>query len=289
MCHQASGVGLQSVIGSSTATVQLEDLDNADLLFIWGANPASNHPRFMRTVMEIRRRGGKCIVINPLRERNLEKFSIPSDTRSLLSGGTKMADMYVQPHVNGDRALIAGIVRALHAMPGALATQFLDEHTQGGQAFVDSCLALSWPDIEQSSGVSQQDMTTIAEWYAASKGTVFAWAMGITHHLDGVDNVRAIAALACCRGMVGRHGAGLMPLRGCSNVQGMGSMGVTPQLKDAFQALQDQYHLKLPTSAGLEHTIACMEQANAGQMKFLGALVVIYLARIRMPIMHAWQ
>ncbi|MFQ5444476.1 MAG: molybdopterin-dependent oxidoreductase, partial [Nitrospinales bacterium] len=77
-CHQASGVGLSQSIGSGTATVQLEDLDATDLIFLLGANPASNHPRFMRTLMEIRRRGGKVIVINPAREPGLENFSVPS-------------------------------------------------------------------------------------------------------------------------------------------------------------------------------------------------------------------
>ena len=271
-CHQASGVGLQSVVGSSTATVQLEDVDKADLLFVWGANPSSNHPRFMRTVMELRRRGGKCIVINPLRERGLEKFSVPSDPISLLSGGTVMADVYVQPHIGGDRALIAGIVQALEAIDGAVDSQFLAEHTDNSEDFLESCRSLSWDAIEQQSGVERQQIEELARLYAASVGTVFAWAMGITHHLDGVDNVRAIAALACTRGMVGRVGAGLLPLRGHSNVQGMGSMGVTPKLKQAFfDALQQRYDVELPTTPGLD-TMACMEQAEAGDVKFAWCL-----------------
>jgi molybdopterin-dependent oxidoreductase alpha subunit len=271
-CHQASGVGLQSVIGSGTATVQLEDLDQADLLFIWGANPSSNHPRFMRTVMELRRRGGQCIVVNPLRERGLEKFSVPSDPRSLLGGGTVMCDLYIQPHIGGDRALIAGILQALQEVPGAIDQQFLDEHTVGADDFLASCAEYSWHDIVQQSGVSREQIVRLAQCYAASKGTIFAWAMGITHHADGVENVQALAALACMRGMVGRAGAGLLPLRGHSNVQGMGSMGVTPQLKEAFfDALQQQFELRLPTEPGLD-TMACMERAAAGNLQFAWCL-----------------
>ena len=112
-CHQASGVGLASVVGSGTATVRLEDLDECDLVVLVGANPASNHPRFMRTLMELRRRGGRVIVINPLKERGLEKFSIPSDWRSLLFGGTEIASDYIQPAYGGDRALFAGVAKRL--------------------------------------------------------------------------------------------------------------------------------------------------------------------------------
>lgn len=85
-CHQASGVALSSVTGSGTATIVLDDLDHCDLIFLIGANPASNHPRLMRTIVELRRRGGKVIVVNPLREAGLERFKVPSDVRSMLFG-----------------------------------------------------------------------------------------------------------------------------------------------------------------------------------------------------------
>ena len=89
-CHQASGVGLTQSLGTSTATVTLEDLNDVDLFVLIGGNPASNHPRLMRTLMQIRRRGGNVIVVNPLREVGLVNFSVPSDVRSLLFG-TKIA------------------------------------------------------------------------------------------------------------------------------------------------------------------------------------------------------
>ena len=93
----------------------------------------------------------------------------------------------------------------------------------------------------------------IAERYAAAKNVVFSWTMGITHHVHGVENVQAIANLAFMRGMVGRQNAGLLPIRGHSNVQGIGSVGVTPKLKDAiFERLEREYGLTLPTTAGLD-------------------------------------
>ncbi|HIN40611.1 MAG TPA: histidine kinase, partial [Flavobacteriales bacterium] len=76
-CHQASGVGLNSTIGSGTATIQLEDLKKADLIFVIGANPSSNHPRFLTELMHCRRRGGKVVVVNPAKEPGLIRFAIP--------------------------------------------------------------------------------------------------------------------------------------------------------------------------------------------------------------------
>lgn len=269
-CHQASGVGLASVVGSGTATVQLDDLDHCDLVVVWGANPASNHPRFMRTLMELRRRGGRCVVINPLRERGLERFSVPSDARSLLFG-SEIADLYLQPHIGGDRALIAGVIKHLIASD-AIDHAFLTAHCSGHEALLAEAEATDWATVEQISGVSQADIRLLADAYAASSGTVLAWAMGITHHTDGVDNVRALAGLACLRGMIGRPGAGLLPLRGHSNVQGIGSMGVTPALKQTFFAqLETALDIALPTAAGYD-TMACMEAAAAGDMRFAWCL-----------------
>src|SRR5437870_12698587 len=85
-CHQASGVGLNGSLGTGTATVNLEDVEGADLFFLIGGNPASNHPRLMRTLMNIRRKGGHVIVVNPVKEVGLVNFSVPSDPWSLLFG-----------------------------------------------------------------------------------------------------------------------------------------------------------------------------------------------------------
>ena len=125
----------------------------------------------------------------------------------------------------------------------------------------------SWDEIIAKSGVTRDEIDEIATRYAAAKNVVFSWTMGITHHAHGVKNVQAIANLALLRGMVGRPGCGLMPIRGHSNVQGIGSVGVTPKLKDAiFDRLQNHFGVELPTTPGLD-TMACMDGAAAGELK----------------------
>lgn len=264
-CHQASGVGLTSVTGSGTATITLEDLDRSDLVFVIGGNPASNHPRLMRTLMQVRRRGGEVIVINPLIETGMVNFSVPSDVRSLLFG-SEIASLYVQPHIGGDLALITGIAKRILELD-AHDSQFLQSSCDHWWTLKAQLLNTSWDEIVEKSGVEQSQIHEIADRYARAKNAVFSWTMGVTHHAHGVQNVQAIGNLALMRGMVGRPGAGLMPIRGHSNVQGIGSVGVTPKLKDAiFDRLQNHFDIALPTTAGRD-TMACMEGADSGDLK----------------------
>lgn len=264
-CHQASGVGLTTSLGTGTATIALEDLDKSDLVFVIGGNPASNHPRLMRTLMQVRRRGGEVIVVNPIIETGMVNFAVPSDVRSLLFGSS-IASLYIQPHIGGDLALLHGLAKRVLEM-GAEEERFLMNHCEGWPELKAFLQNLSWDEVVQKSGVSRQDIDRIAERYAKAKRVVFSWTMGITHHTHGVNNVQAIVNLAMLRGMAGKPGAGLMPIRGHSNVQGIGTMGVTPKLKEiVFDRLQQHFGVQLPTRPGLD-TMACMEEAERGDLK----------------------
>ncbi|MEM7474548.1 MAG: FdhF/YdeP family oxidoreductase [Planctomycetota bacterium] len=264
-CHQASGVGLNQSLGTGTATVTLEDIDHSDCAIIIGGNPASNHPRLLTSLNHLRRRGGKVIMINPVRELGLRRFRIPSDWRSMLFS-SEIATHFVQPHIGGDLALLSGLAKAVVEQE-TTADSFLESHCNGLDDYIDWVINLSWSEIEQKSGIDEKEIREIAELYGQSEKTVFGWTMGITHHVHGVENVRAIVNLALLRGMVGKPGAGMMPIRGHSNVQGMGSIGVTPKLKEQiFDNLQNQFGVNLPTSPGLD-TMACMEAAAEGRIK----------------------
>ncbi len=263
-CHQASGVGLSSVTGSGTATITLEDVDTCDTMFLIGGNPASNHPRFMRSLMELKRRGGKVVVINPMKEVGLVRFKVPSDVRSLLFG-TDIADEYLMPRIGSDVAVLVGIAKTIIDR-GAVDESFAKLHTEGWDAWREMVEAATWPEIEASCGLGRAELERVADLYAASKSTIFAWTMGITHHVHGVENVQTIAGLAMMRGMLGRPGAGLLPLRGHSNVQGVGSMGVTPVLKPPIlKSLERELGVTMPETPGMD-TMACMEAAERGEI-----------------------
>jgi molybdopterin-dependent oxidoreductase alpha subunit len=264
-CHQASGVGLQESIGTGTATVRYEDLHKADCIMVFGANPASNHPRFVKVLMKCRRRGGSVVVINPVKEYGLVKFSVPSDPRSLLSGGNDISSLYIQPNIGGDIALIKGIAKSL-LQNNAIDEQFITQYTDGFDAFIKDIEKTGWDEIEQHAGIAKDSIEQVAQLYARSEKAILAWGMGLTQHQFGVGNIQYIVNLALLRGMIGKKGAGLLPLRGHSNIQGMGSMGVTPALKaKVFEQLSNNLSLNLPTVKGLD-TLACLEAAHQGNM-----------------------
>lgn len=264
-CHQATGVGLGSTIGTGTATVELEDLNTCDLIFVIGANPASNHPRFIHKLKGVRARGGEVIMINPAREAGLVKFALPKSPRSLLKGGDEIASAYLQPKIGSDIAVFKGIAKAI-LEAGAQAADFIDTYCQGFGDFIADITATSWDDVEEATGLPRAQLQDVAKRYAKAKNAVFAWGMGITHHIHGSDAVENIANLALLRGMIGRPGAGLLPLRGHSNVQGIGTVGVKPVLPEQiFQNLENTLGITLPRGPGYD-TLAGLEAAERGEI-----------------------
>ncbi len=266
-CHQASGVGLNTVLGTGTSTIRYDDLYKADTILVFGANPASNHPRFVKTLLHCRRRGGQVIVVNPAKEAGLVRFAAPSDLLSMLKGGEAVASHYIQPHIGGDIALMTGIAKWLLEQDKINKT-FVEQYTQGYVAYQQAVEAVSWQEICDVSGVDKATIENVAAVYASSENAIFAWGMGMTHHKHGVDNIRAMAALALLRGQVGKPGSGLLPLRGHSNIQGVGSMGFTPQLKQQlYENIERQLGVELPKSAGMD-TLSCIEAAAKGDIDF---------------------
>jgi molybdopterin-dependent oxidoreductase alpha subunit len=252
------------VYGSPTASVVLADLERADLALVAGANPASNHPRLITQLVNLRRRGGKVIVVNPLRELGLVRFRIPSDARSLLFG-SQVSDLYLQPHIGGDLALFTAMLKCL-IEAGSVDHDFVARHTTGWEALSQDATAASWTDLEAQSGVPRDKIEEAASLLGRSRAGIFCWAMGLTHQPHGTDTIVALANLAMARGWLGRPGVGLLPIRGHSNVQGVGSVGVSPQLKAGFQAaLEKLYGIPASRPPGWD-TYASMLAAEAGQV-----------------------
>jgi molybdopterin-dependent oxidoreductase alpha subunit len=270
-CHNASSVALARVFGSGTSSIVLDDLQHADLVLVAGANPASNHPRLITQLVRLRRRGGRVVVVNPLKELGLVRFRVPSDWRSLAFGST-VSDLYIQPHVGSDVALFKALLKAVVAANG-VDRAFVAAHTEGWEAVEADVRETSWADLTQACGVPQGEVERAADMLVQAKRGVLCWAMGLTHHAHGVSNVTALANLALARGWLGRPGCGLMPIRGHSNVQGVGSVGVSPVLKQAFaERMRELYGIEPAPAAGWD-TFRSMQAAAEGRVDvafFLG-------------------
>ncbi len=264
-CHQATGVALGGMIGSGTSTVELEDLKHCDMVFVIGANPSSNHPRFIHKLKGCRDRGGEVIVINPAKEPGLVKFAIPKSPSSMLKGGDEIASVYLQPRVGSDVAVLKGIAKAV-VEAGGFDEAFTEAHTEGFDAFCADVRAMEWGAVERATGLPRSEIERIAKLYMRARSAVFAWGMGVTHHVHGVENVEAIVNLALLRGMMGRPHAGLLPLRGHSNVQGIGTIGVKPVLaEDVLKRMEETLGVSLPRSEGMD-TMACMQASDRGEI-----------------------
>jgi molybdopterin-dependent oxidoreductase alpha subunit len=264
-CHQASGVGLGMAIGTGTSTLALEDVEHADFVLLAGANPASNHPRLIPRLVDVRRRGGTVVVLNPLREVGLVRFRVPSRPMSLLFG-SRVSDVYVQPHIGGDVAFLKGVAKAV-VESGAVDRDFVAGHTSGFESVEADLRTARWEELEAASGVPRSTMVEVAARYARARAAIFLWAMGLTHHVHGVDNVLALVNLALLRGMVGRPHAGLLPIRGHSNVQGVGTVGVAPALREGFaRAMETAYGFRLPADKGLD-TYGGMVAMSEGRIR----------------------
>ena len=269
LCHAPSTIGLNRVFGSGTSMVNLEGLQQADGVVLVGSNAPANHPRLMNELIRLRERGGFVLVINPVLEAGLLKFGSPAfPIRSMLSGGSEIASLFLQPIPGSDAAVFLGLQKAL-LESGRVAWEFVKAHSDGWEALIAQVEGTDWQAITATCGLSREELEYAAARLAECRAVVFAWAMGITHHANGTDNVQAIANTAVLSGNVGRPGAGTMPIRGHSNVQGFGSMGVTVHLREPMrQALESLLGRPLSRVPGYD-TRALIEAADRGAVDTL--------------------
>lgn len=268
LCHAPSTVGLKQMFGSGTSMVSLESLRQADCIVLIGSNAPANHPRLMNELIRLRDRGGKIIVINPIVEVGLVKFGSPAFPIKSLFTGSEIASLYLQLVPGSDTALFVGIQKALLER-NLVQWNYLQAYTEGWEAVVEQARSTPWQTIVQTCGISQAEIEAAAEMIGTSNAVVFAWAMGITHHDNGVDNVYSIANTALITGNAGKAGAGTMPIRGHSNVQGFGSMGVTTHLKQEIQtAMEKLLGRSLSRVPGYDAR-GLIEAAEAGQVDTL--------------------
>ncbi|MBC7807375.1 MAG: FdhF/YdeP family oxidoreductase, partial [Akkermansiaceae bacterium] len=277
MCHESSGVGLGETIGIGKGTVKLEDFRLADTIFVIGQNPGTNHPRMLTALQEAARRGAKIISINPLQETGLMRFKHPQEVWNLLGGGTAIASLFLPVRINGDVALLKGIMKEMldadeQSGGKLLAHAFIAEHTVGFAEFADDLRQTSWEEIRDGSGVDREHIREAARIALASERMIVCWAMGLTQHKNGVANVQSVVNFCLVGGHIGRPGAGLCPVRGHSNVQGDRTMGIYEKPSTEFlDALRTELGFEPPRHHGFD-TVEAIHAMHGGGAKVFFAL-----------------
>ena len=205
MCHESSGTALKEVIGVGKGTVQASrTFDVADAIFVVGQNPGTNHPRMLATLEAAARRGATIVGVNPLAEAGTTRFAHPqSDHLGLLGDATPIARMHVPVRINGDVAFFQGVMKAMLEAearePGSvLDDAFIREHTSGFEGLARVLGERSWPELAASSGVPEATMRAAARVAIESRATIVTWAMGLTQHVNAVDNACRPSSLSCC-------------------------------------------------------------------------------------------
>ena len=267
MCHESTSVALAETIGIGKGSVSLTDVETAELIVVAGQNPGTNHPRMLSALEKAKRGGAKIISINPLREAGLVNFRNPQKVRGWVGQGTDLADLHLPVRLNGDLALFQGIAAHLVAHD-AIDRTFVEQHTQGVEAWLAHVAEVDWAELERASGLTRAQIEEAAELLRASSATVFCWAMGITQHRNAVATIKEIVNVALLQGNIGKPGAGLCPVRGHSNVQGDRTMGIWEKSPPEFlDALQAEFGFDPPREHGLD-TVDAVRALRDGRARF---------------------
>ncbi|NUT22097.1 MAG: FdhF/YdeP family oxidoreductase [Hamadaea sp.] len=270
MCHESSGTALNSTIGIGKGSVTLDDIHAAKLLVIVGQNPGTNHPRMLTALEKAKRAGAKIIAVNPLPEAGLLRFKNPQRVRGLLGSGTQLAHRFLQIRVGGDLALFQAI-GSLLLKEAAIDQPFVDAYTSGFEAYEQARRHVDWRWTEQATGLTRAEIEATARDFAESDATIVCWAMGLTQGRDAVATIREVVNVQLLRGMIGRPGAGLCPVRGHSNVQGDRTMGIWHEPPSWVPALGDALGLPMPAERGFD-TVEAIRAMRDGAAKVFFAL-----------------
>ena len=276
MCHESSGTALIESIGIGKGSVTVEDVIEADLIVIAGQNPGTNHPRMLSILEKAKANGAKIIAVNPLPEAGLIRFKDPQKVGGVVGHGIPIADEFVQIRLGGDMALFAGLGRLLleadDAAPGAVVDRdFIAQYCANFDEYEASTRAVDIATVLEATGIDRAQLELMATMMAASERTIVCWAMGLTQHRHAVPTIAEITNVLLMRGMIGKPGAGLCPVRGHSNVQGDRTMGIWEQMPETFlAALDSRFGIVSPREHGVD-TVDGIRAMRDGRAKvFMG-------------------
>ncbi|SMP52934.1 oxidoreductase alpha (molybdopterin) subunit [Neorhodopirellula lusitana] len=257
MCHESSGRAMTRMFGHGKGTVLLEDFKKAELVFVVGQNPGTNHPRQLTALQQAKRAGAKVILVNPLPEAGMMGFMNPQEVGGMLGKSTQLTDEFLQVKINGDIPLFKGILKQLvewdDAQGGIIDRDFVEQHTIDLDDLLADVRAAEWNDIVRRSGIGRDQITTVAKLVRDRERIIICWCLGVTQHRNGTQNVQEFLNLLLLRGAIGKPGAGACCVRGHSNVQGDRTMGVWEQpKKPLLDRMQEVFQFEPPRHHGFD-------------------------------------
>ena len=271
MCHESSGVALSETLGIGKGSVTLDDFNHADLVIVIGQNPGTNHPRMLSALSETKKKGGKIITINPLPEVGLMNYKDPQNPLKWIGKGQELTDLFLQVKINGDVALLKIILKLMKeredAVPNSIFNhQFIKEKTAGIETLLTDLDTYSIAELIPQTGLELEKIKKATTLIINNEKIIICWAMGLTQHKNGVDNIREIVNILLLKGSIGKKGAGTCPVRGHSNVQGDRTMGIWEKPEEAFlDNLEKEFNFKAPRKHGYDvvDAIEAMHQKKA--------------------------
>jgi formate dehydrogenase major subunit len=257
LCHASSVVALLEGIGSGAVSNQVSDVAKAEVIFLIGANPTSNHPVAATWIKNAVQRGAKLIVADPRR-----------------NDMARHAWKYLQFTADMDVAMLNAMIHTI-IDEGLVDEEFVRQRTSNYEALKENAKDFSPEKMAPLCGIPAETLREVARAFASSKGSMILWGMGISQHVHGTDNARCLIALTLMTGQIGRPGTGLHPLRGQNNVQGASDAGLIPMMYPDYQRVDNPAAIerfekfwgrKLDHKAGLT-VVEIMDAACEGRIK----------------------
>ena len=259
LCHASSVVALLEMIGSGAVSNQVADVAEADTIIVIGANPTVNHPVAATFIKNAAKAGKNLIVLDP-RKNDLARH----------------ATHYLQFKPDTDVALLNAIMKSI-VDQNLIDKNFINERTTDFDDLKSHLDDFTPEKMSSICGIDADVIHEVARIYASSSASIIFWGMGVSQHIHGTDNARALISLALMTGQVGRPGTGLHPLRGQNNVQGASDSGLIPMVYPDYQRVDNRdvnkffekfWETKLDKNPGLT-VVEIMEEITSGVIKGL--------------------
>lgn len=221
LCHASSVSALIENVGSGAVTATFNQVENADVAIVIGANPVENHPVAATYFKQFTKRGGKLIVMDP-RGVGLRRF----------------ASHMLQFRPGADVSMLNAIMHVIVAEK-LYDEQYIAAYTENWEAEKAHLADFTPEKMAEICGIDAEVLRDVARTFAGAKSAMIFWGMGVSQHIHGTDNARCLISLALMTGQIGRPGTGLHPLRGQNNVQGASDAGLVPMFLPDYQTVTD--------------------------------------------------